>query len=84
MPRPASHVVARFPDHELTIERLTRLSERFRDICEDYAAGVEALGRWEQGRHPEREARIAELRASLAELEDEIKTALEGEASRSG
>jgi hypothetical protein len=74
--RPAAHVTERFPVHELTIERLFRKSESFRSMCEDYALGVEALGRWERGRDPKRAVRIAELRESLAELEAEILEAL--------
>jgi hypothetical protein len=81
MARPATHVTERFPEHELTIERLFRRSESFRSMCEDYALGVEALGRWERGKDPKRAVRIAELRESLAELEAEILEALEQAAT---
>jgi len=72
MARPATHVIKRFPEHELAIERLVRRSEGFRSMCEDYAVGVEALRRWECATDPKRSARIAELRESLAELEEEM------------
>jgi hypothetical protein len=81
MARPATHVIKRFPEHELAIERLVRTSESFRSVCEDYALGVEALGRWESATDLKRAASIAELRESLTELEEEILEALA--ASRS-
>ena len=84
MARPATHVIERFPEHELAIERLVRSSDSFRSMCEDYAVGVEALGRWKRGADPKRAVRIAELRESLAELETEISRALEEAANRSG
>lgn len=80
MARPATHVIERFPEHELAIERLVRTSESFRSMCEDYAVGVEAVRRWQRasdGADPQRAVRIAELRESLAELEAEIRQALE-------
>ena len=85
MTRPAFHVIQRFPEHELAIERLVRASESFRSMCEDYAVGAEALGRWERACDPRRAVETAELRSSLAELEDEILRTLEqGTSSRSG
>jgi hypothetical protein len=62
-------MIKRFPDHELVIERLARNGEIFRSICEDYAAGVEALRRWEHATDPKHAVSIAQLRDSLAELE---------------
>jgi hypothetical protein len=85
MPKPTTHVIKRFPEHELAIERLVRKNEDFRSMCEDYAVGVEALGRWERATDPKRALRIAELRESLAELEAEMLEMLEQEAvARSG
>jgi hypothetical protein len=81
MARPATHVIQRFPQHELTIERLVRTSDSFRSMCDDYAVGVEALGQWERATDPRGAARIAELRESLAELEQEILEALAQEAT---
>jgi DNA repair ATPase RecN len=85
MAGPATHVIKRFPEHELTIERLVRKSESFRGMCEDYAVGVEALWHWEREADPELSARIAEIRESLDELEQEMLEELKQEApSRSG
>jgi hypothetical protein len=87
MASPATHVIERFREHELAIERLARSSESFRSMCEDYAVGVEALRRWERATDmtdPKRAVLIAELRDSLAELETEILQALEEAAHRSG
>jgi len=85
MAKPATHVTRRFPEYELAIERLARGSESFRSMCDDYAVGVEALRRWERATDPKRAVRIAELRESLAELEEEMLEALEQEAAaRSG
>jgi hypothetical protein len=82
MAKPATYVIKRFPEHELAIERLVRWNEDFRSMCEDYAVGFEALRRWERASDPQRAARIAELRDSLAELEEEILEVLEPETAR--
>jgi hypothetical protein len=74
-------VINRFPEHELAIERMVRTSESFRSMCDDYAVGVAALRRWERASDPKRLVRIAELRESLAELEEEMLEALEQEAT---
>jgi hypothetical protein len=79
MSRIAHRVVARFPDHELAIERLVRSSESFREMCEEYNEGVEALERWQAARRPEVE--LSELRDSLADLEAEILEALQKDAT---
>ena len=81
MARPATHVIRRFPEHELTIARLLRKSESFRSMCDDYAVGIEALGRWERASDPKRSVRIAELRDALAELEEEMLEVLEQETT---
>jgi hypothetical protein len=78
MPVVTRHVVARFPDHELAVERLVRSSESFREMCEDYNDGVGALERWQYAALPK--AEMDELRGSLAELEAEILAALEEDA----
>jgi hypothetical protein len=77
-------VVQRFPEHELTIERLFRVSDAFRSMCEDYADGLAALIEWERAAGTQLDAMIAELRESLAELEEEILRALEQATGRSG
>ena len=82
MARPTIHVIKRFPDHELAIERLARTNESFGAMCEDYAVGVEALRRWERTTDPKRAVRIAELRDSLAELKVEILEVLTQKARR--
>jgi hypothetical protein len=43
-------------------------------MCEDYVAGADALQRWHGSTGDE--TKVAELRASLAELEEEIVDAL--------
>jgi hypothetical protein len=84
MVRPAPHVIKRFPDHELAIERLAHSSKTLRSTCRDYAVGVEALGRWERATDPTRAVSIAELGDSLADLERGIRQMLEEAARRSG
>ena len=85
MARPATHVIQRFPEHELAIERLVRTSESFRSMCDDYAVGIEALRHWERTADLKRAVRIAELRDVLAELEEEMLEVLRQEtAHRSG
>jgi hypothetical protein len=80
MPAVSRSVVARFPEHELAIERLFRRSEPFRSMCEDYALGVDALRRLQSAAAPERETAIVELRHSLAEIEAEILSTLHEDA----
>jgi uncharacterized protein YdcH (DUF465 family) len=82
MPTLTTSVVERFPEHEMTIERLARSDDIFGSICEDHTVGVEALRRWQQSDDPRRAERIAELRESLAELEEEILRAIEDAESR--
>lgn len=82
MPALATSVIERFPEHELTIERLARTDDTFGSMCEDHAAGVEALRRWQQSDHPRQAERIVELQESLAELEDEILRAVESALRR--
>jgi hypothetical protein len=86
MPAVSRSVVARFPEHELAIERLFRRSEAFRSMCEDYALGLEALRRWQFDAASKRGTAIVELRHSLEELEAEILSALheEGATGRCG
>ena len=85
MARPATHVIKRFPEHELAIERLVRTSESFRSMCDDYAVGVEALRRWERATDANHSVRIADLRDVLVELEEEMLDVLQQEtAHRSG
>jgi hypothetical protein len=79
MPRITHRVVARFPDHELAIERLVRSSESFKEMCEEYDEGIEALERWQQAARPQTE--LAELRDSLADLEAEMLAALQEDAA---
>ena len=79
MPRITRRVVARFPYHELAIERLARSSESFREMCEEYNDGIESLERWQQARRPE--AELTELRDSLADLEAEILETLQKDAT---
>jgi hypothetical protein len=43
MPTLTTSVVERFPEHEMTIERLARSDDIFGSICEDHTVGVEAL-----------------------------------------
>ena len=85
MPAVSRSVVARFPEHELAIERLFRQSESFRSMCEDYADGADALRFWQAANDPKGALKVAELRDCLADLEAEILRALEEDASlRSG
>ena len=79
VPRITHRVVARFPGRELAIERLVRSSESFREMCEEYNEGVEALERWQQVARPQ--AELAELGNSLADLEAEILKALQEDAA---
>lgn len=84
MPAVSRYVVARFPEHELAIERLFRQSESFRSMCEDYADGVDALRSWEDAVDSRAEVEMAELRDCLTELEAEILATLEEATGRSG
>ena len=47
----------------------------FPSLCEDHAACVDALGHWAASKDPEAQTRVAEYRALIQELEDEINQA---------
>ena len=67
------HVVQRFPEQWRDIAALSRASEDFRALCDDYGEAMEALRRWQAATaDPNAPARIEEFRQLVAELEDEI------------
>ena len=68
------HVVARFPAYELAVERLFRSSESFREMCDEYNDGIEALERWRRAARPR--AELEELKGLLTDLEAEILATL--------
>jgi hypothetical protein len=63
----------RFPLHEFTLRRLHGSDPEFRALCADYVTARSALGRWKAY-----EARAAEYRKIIRELEDEALEYIEG------
>ncbi len=64
-------VVERFPDQQASILRLARSDESFRALCEEYDLARKSYGRLQVS--PDRAAEVAEYRAVIAELEEEIR-----------
>ncbi len=64
-------VVERFPDQQSRILRLALSDGGFRALCEEYDLARQSYGRLQVT--PERAAEVAEYRAVIAELEDEIR-----------
>lgn len=69
--------IARFPDRGHAIEVLAGTDEGFRSLCEDLAEAQAALARWERSSLPAKEARCAEYRDLVRDLEVEIEAELD-------
>ena len=67
-----SNVLAEFPDHEATIQRLFRENETFQTLCQDYRQCSEALKYWNQSVSEEAPARREEYGTLLRDLAEEI------------
>ena len=68
---PLAQVVERFPDRQAHILRLALRDEGFRALCEEYELARQSYGRLQVT--PERAAEVAEYRAVIADLEEEIR-----------
>ena len=64
-------VVERFPDQQARILRLALCDAGFRALCEEYDLARKSYGRLLVS--PERAAEVAEYRAVIADLEEEIR-----------
>lgn len=65
----------RFPNDNHTIDLLMAQDPEFPTLCEDYEVCVDALQYWDKSKEPEAETRVAEYRALIHDLEDEIHQA---------
>jgi len=70
-------IIKRFPGQRETIERLSRESDSFRSICEDYLRCADARRYWEQSCSEDAAGRRKEYASLLRELEEEILENLE-------
>jgi len=70
-------ILKRFPGQRETIERLSRESDSFRSICEDYLRCADARQYWEQSSSEDAAGRREEYALLLRELEEEILENLE-------
>lgn len=77
MEQAISVAVARFPDRAPAIEVLARKDEDFRALCSDIAEAEAALAQWQHSSSPLKEARCAEYRGLLRELEAELEATLD-------
>jgi hypothetical protein len=66
------------PQQRWRLTRLAREAPVFADLIRDYAAAREALERFERTHTIGPEPRISEYRALTAELEDEVRSRLQG------
>ena len=67
-------VAERFPDQRADVYQLALRDEGFRALCEEYDLARQSFGRLQAA--PEREAEVAEYRAVIADLEEEIRGCL--------
>jgi hypothetical protein len=74
-------VIERFPDQQVRILRLALCDAGFRDLCEEYDLARKSYGRLQVS--PERAAEVAEYRAVIADLEEEIRGFLGSGKARS-
>jgi hypothetical protein len=77
MPILVKHVMDRFPADAELVLKCALESERFRSLCEDYALALEASRRLESLERPIVERRIADYRALMSDLEQEIQRTLQ-------
>ena len=71
-------VLERFPQQAALVVKLTKRSEDFRSLCEDYALVLDALAQL-QNRSGQPDGQIEEYRSYLLELELDIADALASE-----
>ena len=72
MPGAGRHILARLQDLKLRAELRMLRDPKFRGLCEDYGAAVDALEHWKQSPLTEASQRVTEYRALAADLEREI------------
>jgi hypothetical protein len=75
---PVRHVLERFPQQAALVVKLTKRSEDFRSLCEDYALVLDALAQL-QARSGQPDGQMEEYRSYLLELELDIADALASE-----
>ena len=73
-------VVERFPDEQARIFRLALRDQGFRALCEEYDLARKSYGRLQVT--PDRAAEVAEYRAVIADLEQEIRDFLAPKRNR--
>jgi hypothetical protein len=72
MPHSLDHVLGRFSELRVEIEKAALQDVRFRALCEDYGVAVEAFEFWSTSADARGPMMIDEYRRLLAELEVEI------------
>jgi hypothetical protein len=69
---PLDFIVARFPQHRGSLERLYTRSESFRSLCDDIRECLAALETWTQSTAEEAPVYSKEFATLLRELEEEL------------
>jgi len=72
MPHNLDHILGRFHDLRVEIEKAALQDVRFRALCEDYGVAVEAFEFWSMSADSRGPTMINEYRRLLVELETEI------------
>jgi hypothetical protein len=76
---PLDLIIARFPEHRDSLERLYTRSESFRSLCDDIRECLAALETWSQSMTEEAPAYRKEFATLLQELEEELLEDLKNE-----
>ncbi len=72
MPHMLDHILDRFRELRVEIEKAALQDDRFRTLCEDYGVAVEAFEFWSASAGARSPTMIEEYRRLLVELEAEI------------
>lgn len=72
----------KFPHFALRARKLYLRDENFRSICEDLVLAMESLRNFEVRKDAPFRPEIKEYRCLVCELEDEIRSFLNGDANR--
>jgi len=72
MPTAGRHILARLQELRVQTELRMLRDPKFRTLCDDYGAAVEALAHWKRSPRAEAAQRAGEYQILISDLEKEI------------